>query len=240
MTKSVVEVDLPSVLLVHGAWHRPDHFRLLVDELSDVDVHTVRLASSGDDPAALGDMYADAEVIARAAAAIDGPVVVVAHSYGGIPTTQALTNARNVQRIIYLAAFQLRAGESLLSINGGALMPWTRRHRRDGVGDYVEAMTPMTVFYDDVETATAQSAIAQLGYQSYASKQQPLTQTAWQTIPSTYVICEADKAIPVATQEMFAQRADDIQRLSSSHSPFLSQPAELACLIRRSLGGSDD
>jgi hypothetical protein len=97
-------VTLPSVLLVHGAWHRADYFGLLVDELSDVDVHTVRLASSGDDPAALGDMYADAEVIAQAAAAIDGPVVVVAHSYGGTPTTQARANAGNVQRIIYQPA----------------------------------------------------------------------------------------------------------------------------------------
>jgi hypothetical protein len=46
-------MTLPSVLVVPGAWHKPDHFRLLVDELSDIDVHTVALASSGDDPAAL-------------------------------------------------------------------------------------------------------------------------------------------------------------------------------------------
>ena len=91
----------------------PTTFVALVDELADIDVHTVTLTSSGDDPAALRDMYADAEVIAQAAAAIDGPVVVVAHSYGGIPTTQALPYARNVRRIIYLAAFQLHAGESL-------------------------------------------------------------------------------------------------------------------------------
>jgi alpha-beta hydrolase superfamily lysophospholipase len=75
----------PSLLLVHGAWHRPEHLQLLVDELSGIDVHTVSLPSSGKDPAALGDMYADAEVVAAAAAAIDGPVVVVAHSYGGSP-----------------------------------------------------------------------------------------------------------------------------------------------------------
>jgi alpha-beta hydrolase superfamily lysophospholipase len=81
--------DLPSLLLVPGAWHKPDHLRPLVDELAGIDVHTVTLTSSGDDSAALRDMYADAEVIAQAAAAIGRPVVVVAHSYGGIPTTQA-------------------------------------------------------------------------------------------------------------------------------------------------------
>jgi inosine-uridine nucleoside N-ribohydrolase len=90
-------------------------------------------------------MYADAEAIAQAVAAIEGPVVVVAHSHGGIPTTQALPNARNVRRIIYLAAFQLQAGESLLSPSGGSPMAWERVHRRDGIGDYVEAMTPMIV-----------------------------------------------------------------------------------------------
>lgn len=43
-----------------------------IDELSGIDVHTVTLTSSGDDPAALGDMYADAEAIAQAVAAVDG------------------------------------------------------------------------------------------------------------------------------------------------------------------------
>jgi pimeloyl-ACP methyl ester carboxylesterase len=232
VTETVAGVELPSLLIVPGAWHKPDHFRLLIDELPGVDVHTVALTSSGDDPATLGDMYADAKVIAQAVAAIDGPVVVMAHSYGGIPTTQALRGATNVRRIVYLAAFQLKAGESLLSHGGGSLAPWSRLHRRDGVGDYVEAMTPMTIFYNDVDPGTARLAASELGFQSYASKQQRLTETAWETIPSTYVICEDDNAIPVAAQELIAQRADDVQRLSASHSPFLSQPAALARLVK--------
>jgi pimeloyl-ACP methyl ester carboxylesterase len=226
----------PSVLLVPGAWHTPHHFYLLIDELADLDVHTVALTSSGDDPATLRDMYADADVIAQAVAAIGRPVVVVAHSYGGIPTTQGLSNARNVRHIIYLASFQLLAGESLLSPNGRALMPWAKLHQHDGISDYVEVMTPEEVFYNDLDATTAANAVSQLGYQSYASMQQPLTETAWKTIPNTYIVCEADNAIPVAAQELMAKRADDVYRLNTSHSPFLSQPAALAPLIRRSLG----
>jgi pimeloyl-ACP methyl ester carboxylesterase len=228
-------MTLPSVLVVPGAWHKPDHFRLLVNELSDIDVHTVTLTSSGDDPATLRDMHSDAEVIAQAAADIDGPVVVVAHSYGGVPTTQAFREPGNVVRIIYVASFQLLAGEALVSANGGALMPWSRRRQRQVIGDYVEVISPITAFYHDVDAVIARRAVDQLGFQSYASMSQPLTATAWQTIPSTYVICESDNAIPVAAQEVMAGRADEVFRLPTSHSPFLSQPAALAGLIRRSI-----
>ena len=111
-----------------------------------------------------------------------------------------------------------------MSASGGPLMPWLRLHYRQGIGDYVEAMTPMTTFYNDVETSTARRAVSQLGYQSYASMQQQLAETAWKAIPSTYVICEADNAIPVATQELIAQRADDIQQLSTSRFPIPLAP----------------
>ena len=229
-------MTVPSVLIVPGAWHKPTHFRLLIDELADLDVHTVTLTSSGDDPATLRDMYADAEVIEQAVAAIDGPVVVVAHSYGGIPTTQGLANARNVRRINFVASFQLDAGESLLSQNPmGALLPWTELRHRDGIDDFVEAMTPERVFFNDLDATAASNAVSQIGYQSYSSMRQPLTETAWKTIPSTYIVCEADNALPVAAQERMAKRADVIHRMNTSHSPFLSQPAALASLIRGSL-----
>lgn len=94
------------------------------------------------------------------------------------------------------------------------------------------------MFYNDVDTTTAESAVCQLGYQSYASMRQELTAIAWKTIPSTYVVCESDNAIPVAAQELMAERADAVVRMNTSHSPFLSQPAALAQLIRRSLASA--
>lgn len=223
----------PSLLLVPGGWHKPEHLKLLIDELSDMDVHTVALTAPGDDPARLGDMYSDAEAIAAAAAAMDGPVVVVTHSYAGIPTTQGLAGATNVQRIVYLASFQLDAGESLFSSVGSEPAPWWKIHQQEGLGDYVEPMTPLDVFYGDVDPAIAEEAVSHLWkYQSFASKSQPLTEVAWKTIPSTYIIAESDNAIPLFAQELWSQRADRVLRINTSHSPFLSQPAELARLIR--------
>ncbi|MCG5436660.1 alpha/beta hydrolase [Micromonospora foliorum] len=224
-------MSLPSLVLVPGAWHKPAHLALLKDELRDVDVHIVALSSSGDDPAKLGDMHRDAALIEKAVAEIGGPVVVVAHSYGGIPTSEGLAGADNVRRIIYLAAFQVEIGESLLSSAGGAPAPWWKIHDGAGAGDYVEPVDPTTVFYGDVEPDIARQAVTQLGYQSYASKTQQQAGAAWHTIPSTYIVCESDNALPPVAQEYFATRADRVARMATSHSPFLSQPAALARLI---------
>ncbi|MFI6069900.1 alpha/beta hydrolase [Micromonospora sp. NPDC051227] len=224
-------MSLPSLVLVPGAWHKPEHLALLKAELRDVDVHIVALSSSGDDPEKLGDMHQDAALIEKAVAEIGGPVVVVAHSYGGIPTSEGLVGADNVRRIIYLAAFQIETGESLLSSAGGAPAPWWKIHDGADAGDYVEPVDPITVFYGDVDPDIARQAVTQLGYQSYISKTQEQTRAAWHAIPSTYVVCESDNALPPVAQEYFATRADRVARMATSHSPFLSQPAALARLI---------
>jgi pimeloyl-ACP methyl ester carboxylesterase len=222
-------MSAPSLLLVHGGWLRPAHWKLVIDELSGVDVHTVALPSSGDDPAALGDMFADADAISAAVAAIDGPVVVLAHSAGGVPTTQALAAASNVRRIVYVAAFLLDVGDSMLSSIGGEHAPWWRVNQERTA---FEATDAVDVFFGDVEAGLAQRAVSQLWrYQSYVAATQALTEAAWKVIPSTYLICEADNALPLSVQEPWATRAEKVLRIGTSHSPFLSRPAELARLI---------
>jgi pimeloyl-ACP methyl ester carboxylesterase len=222
----------PALLLVHGAWHRPAHWKLLTDELRGVDVHTVALPSSGDDPAALGDLFADAAAIAAAVAAIDGPVVVLAHSAGGVAAAQALTNSPNVRRVVYVAAFLPDVGESLLDSVGGLHPPnW----RVDPERTAIEVLEAVEVFYTDVEPSLAQRAVSRLWrYFSYPAVTQELTEVAWRAIPSTYVICEAD-SLPLFLQEGWAKRTDRVLRMGTAHSPFLSRPAELARLIEEEL-----
>lgn len=221
-----------TLVLVHGAWHGPWCWELLMEQLSGVEVRAVALSSSGSDPSQLGDLYADAEIVRSVVAEVDGPVVVCAHSYGGAPVAEALVGMGNLKHLVYVCAWQLDVGESLLGARQGIPPPWWEIHEAEG---FIDALRPREIFYGDVDSVTADAAIARLGHQSLASVSQPLTQASWRNIPSTYVICEKDSAIPPAVQEWMARRAHRVQRLDTSHSPFLSRPSRVADLLRNEL-----
>ncbi|SNT52663.1 alpha/beta fold hydrolase [Actinacidiphila glaucinigra] len=228
----------PTLVLVHGAWHGTWCWQPLIEQLPGLDVRTVALPSSGQDPAALGGLYDDAEMVAKAIADVGGPTVLLGHSYGGCPVTEAAAAAGNVERVIYLSALMQDVGDSVLSLVGGAYPPyWDVHEEPQGHADhgYFEAAQASHVLYSDVEPHLAQQAAARLSHQSLASVTQPLTQAAWRTIPSTYILCEHDLAIPLPLQEAMATHAQRTVRLQSGHSPFLSKPAELARILRQQL-----
>ncbi|MCU1610668.1 MAG: hypothetical protein JWM45_2584, partial [Pseudonocardiales bacterium] len=132
----------------------------------------------------------------------------------------------------YLCAWQGNVGNSLLGARHGIPPPWWEMHEVEG---YIDPLRPREILYGDVDPPTANAAIARLGHQSLAAVSQPLTQTSWRNIPSTYVLCENDCAIPPAAQEQMARRAARVQRLDTSHSPFLSQPSRVADILRNEL-----
>lgn len=214
-----------TLVLVHGAWHGSWAWQALIDALPGVDVRTVELPSSGTDVDALGDLHADVDVVRTTLAGIDGPVVVVAHSYGGLPVTEAA--GATVAHLVYLCAFMLDAGDSLIGTYGGARPPWCEVHDR-----HMVARTPAEVFYNGVDADVTARAVEQLGVQARAATEQALTRAAWREIPSTYIVCDRDRAIPPSAQEAMAQRAGTVLHLDAGHSPFLSQPTEVATLIR--------
>jgi pimeloyl-ACP methyl ester carboxylesterase len=78
----------------------------------------------GNDPAALGDRYADAAALRSALSEIGEPTVVLGHSYGGAVITEAVTADSGVAHLIYLCAFLLDKGESLAGAVGGTPPPW--------------------------------------------------------------------------------------------------------------------
>lgn len=107
-------------------------------------------------------------------------MVVCAHSYGGAPVTEALTGEGKVRRLVYLCAWQLDVGESLLGARHGTPPQWWDVHEAEG---YIDPLRPREIFYGDLEQVTADTSIARLGHQSLAAVSQPLTQASWNKIP---------------------------------------------------------
>jgi pimeloyl-ACP methyl ester carboxylesterase len=218
--------DECTVLLVHGAWHGAWCWDEVAERLrgEGTPVVTVDLPSV----ASGGDMYDDAQAVRDAIAAVDGETVVVGHSYGGVVITEGAAGAPGVRHLVYLTAFMLDEGESLLAIVGGSLPDWVVPAEGSGM----IAIDAERVFYNTSASDAAGAATARLRSQTKASFEQPVRSVAWRDVPSTYVICDSDNAIPVAAQEAMAARAGTTHRLDSDHSPFLTDPVAVADLIR--------
>lgn len=224
----------PTFVLVHSAWHGPWAWEPVVERLGaeGIEARLVKLPSVGSDPAALGDLYDDARAVREAIDAVEGPAVVVGHSYGGEAMTEGAADATDVLRLVYLTAFMLDTGESLFAAVGGAAPDWWI----DNGDGTLTADRPAEIFYNAAPADVADRAAARLVLQSKTAFMQPLRAAAWHQVPSTYVVCERDNAIPVFAQEAMSERADDVRRLDADHVSSLSRPDELTTILREVAG----
>ena len=222
-----VTSELPTVLLVQGAWHHPDAWLLLRGELFLRGLRTAvtNLPSAGAAPT--GSMHDDAAAIAAALAEIEGPTVVLAHSYGGVPATQATAAASGVSRLIYLSAYVPDENDSVFTLHG-------QPDPDDVSGLFPRIDSPRHSLYADLSDEQAAAAESRLIDQSMRSFVDRVTAVGWKDVPASYIVSDQDRAIPPAMQTEMARTAGaDVLHLDSSHSAFLSKPAELAELTVR-------
>lgn len=90
---------------------------------------------------------------------------------------------------------------------------------------------PRTQLDADVPAPVADQAIADLVEQRVQPWADRVTAAAWHTIPSAYIITEQDASLPLDLQHKMSAHTKQVRRIASSHSPFLSRPAELAALL---------
>ncbi|WP_432854682.1 alpha/beta hydrolase [Amycolatopsis sp. CA-161197] len=211
------------LVLVPGAWHGAWAWEPILPALRarGFDPVTVELPSTK----GAGDLRDDAGAVRAAVRGSTEPTVVVAHSYAGIPTSEATAGLAHVTRLVYVCAFMLDTGQSLTGVLGGAIPPWWDVDDEAGL---ITVNDARTAFYGDVDEELATQWSARLGAQTTASFQQPQLASGWHTIPSTYVVCNQDGAIPLEAQRGMAQQADHVVELDSAHSPFASRIEELA------------
>ncbi|MFG3166183.1 alpha/beta fold hydrolase [Streptomyces sp. NPDC048200] len=227
----------PTVVLVHGAFADAASWSGVVAELQS---HGIPVVAP---PNPLRGLAVDAAYVASVTAQIDGPVVLVGHSYGGAVITVAGA-ADNVVGLVYVAAYVLEEGESLGELQGRfADSPLATSLKQstypvDGAETAVEVTIEAQAFPDvfaadlpaDVTKvlAVAQRPLAAASFTEAAST------AAWRTKPSWALVAGADRAINPEVERFGAKRAGatTVEIEGASHAVAVSRPVDVAGLIR--------
>ena len=230
--------ESPLIVVVHGAWHGAWCWAKLQSELDSRGIPSlaVDLPGHGASVQPLGDLHGDAALINGLLRRLDRPVVLVGHSYGGAVITQAAAGAGNVAHLVYLTAFVLDEGETVVSLLQSMPPADTLLSKAMIIGDGVSTIDPELAhdaFFGRCDPMATPANIARLCPQPFATFSQPAIAAAWKTIPSTYVRCTADEAIHISHQDLMAARCTNVITLDTDHSPFSSMPVETAEILAR-------
>ena len=214
-----------SVLFVHGSFFSSWTWLPVIERLSSrgVECFTAELpfTSLADDVNVLRDHIA--ELRAR------GPVSVVCHSYTGITLSMA---GHDASHLVYVAARMPATGESQTALNAEWGPPEFRSCLRvdaDGVMSLADEATDF--LFHRSPPSLARVAMAYRRTMRSEIPVDPIVDPAWQSVPSSYVVCTDDRAVRVEQQRLRASWAQHRIELDCDHSPFLSAPDELAGFI---------
>src|SRR3954447_14636341 len=228
--------NVPTVVLVHGGFADASFWAPVVRELQSRNVPVLAPANP------LRGLAHDAEYIASFVNEIDGPVLLVGHSYGGAVISVAGASTPNAVGLVYVAAFALDEGESFAEI-----------FAEFGETPLVGAVRPSNYPLANGESAVELTIAPELYREAFAAdlpedvtrvlavRQRPFAAifedraqaAAWKSLPSWAGVATSDNAIPPDGERRMAQRAGaQTIEVDASHSIALSQPTAVAELIR--------
>jgi pimeloyl-ACP methyl ester carboxylesterase len=217
--------QVKNVVLVHGAFADGSGWRA-VAKILKADGYRVSVVQHPETS------YADDQKYTKAAIdAMDGPVVLVGHSYGGSVITEA-GNHPKVAALVYIAAFALDAGESCASIEQ-ALPQASKAFKSDSNGLWwIDQAHFVADFAADIPRDEAEfMAISQVPISTDAFTHK-VTSPAWKTKPTWYMVATADRSINPDQERMMAKRAKaKTVEVDSSHVAYMSHPKEAAKMI---------
>ena len=217
--------QIKNVVLVHGAFADGSGWEPVAQILMN-DGYKVAVVQHPETS------YADDQKYTKAAIdAMGGPVVLVGHSYGGSVITEA-GNHPNVKALVYIAAFALDAGESCATIEA-AVPQASKAFKPDSNGNWwIEQEHFAADFAADLPKDQAQfMAISQVPISTEAFTHK-VTNPAWKTKPTWYMVASEDRSINPEQERMMAKRAKArTVEVNSSHVAYMSHAKETAKLI---------
>jgi pimeloyl-ACP methyl ester carboxylesterase len=232
----------PTVVLVHGAFADASGWSGVIDRLERRGYPVIAPANP------LRGVSADADYLRAFLATIDGPIVLVGHSYGGVAITNAATG-NNVKALVYIAAFAPDEGDSVQSLGtlgtGGELGPTTLDLRPyptppgfpfPSLEGSIKLNVFRHIFAADLPRKQARTMALSQRPAALAALAEPSGPPAWKTIPSWYLIPTRDHAIGTDVLRAMAARIHPrkiIDAKGASHVVMISRPKLTTNLIVR-------
>jgi pimeloyl-ACP methyl ester carboxylesterase len=239
MSQATSDTAPLTVALVHGAFADSSSWNGVIERLQAKGIPVTAIANP------LRGISADSVYVASLIAQMPGPVLAVAHSYGGAVISNALTGASNVVGLVYVAAFAPDEGEKLGDVEAGskdsvlnsALVPH-QYPTASGTGTEfsIDPAKARDAFAGDLTEAqaaligTIQRPIADLAFG------EPSGAPAWKNLPCWAVVATGDKAAGTDVVRSMAERAGaDITQVDGSHVIMVSQPDVVTNVIMKAV-----
>lgn len=233
-----------TIVLVHGAWADAASWSGVTSRLQK-DGYTVWAV-----PNPLRGLSSDAAYVASILDTIPGPIILVAHSYGGAVITNAATGNPNVKALVYIDGFAPDEGETGYQLLGmqpppGAspscllgdpstifnFVPYPGAQNGD-VDLYIKPEVFPSCFANTIAAKQAAVLAASQRPITFSAGAEPSGPPAWKTIPSWYLVGTLDKVIPPYLQIFMAERANaQIVKVKAPHPAMITDPKDVADLI---------
>jgi pimeloyl-ACP methyl ester carboxylesterase len=233
-----------TIVLVHGDWADGSSWAGVIERLQEKGCAVVA------PPNLLRGPSADAAYLKSFLETIAGPIVLVAHSYGGFVITNAATGNPNVEALVYIDSFMPDEGETLGELAAkwgscisesalntvpydGGVDAYLRWDANGGYAGFAEC------FANGVEPEQAAVLAAAQRPASLAEYTEPSGPPAWKTIPCWSLIGTQDRVIPPPLQEHFCERAGArVTRVRAGHLSLISHPADVTAVILSAVGAA--
>ncbi|WP_228538315.1 alpha/beta hydrolase [Nocardia sp. XZ_19_385] len=234
----------PTVVLVHGAFADASGWQAVSAQLHQRGFPVVAV------PNPLRGLAYDTAYLQGLLAGIDGPKILVGHSYAGAVISNAAPGIADVRALVFAAAFIPDVGEALgglLEAHADPSVPalpqqvfqYARPDGSTGTEVWLDQAQFSTAFAADVDASTA--AFLAISQRPVAAEAfgEPATAAGWQTIASWALIATKDHAIAPSLERFMAERAGaQIREVDSSHAVMISQPGAVTDLIEQAYEGT--
>ncbi|PGH30940.1 hypothetical protein GX50_06297 [[Emmonsia] crescens] len=236
--------EKPSIIFLPGAWNGPEYFGDVTTQLNErgYEVHALHLLTAGLDPKSTpSDDIALVQKTTQALADEGKDVILVMHSYGGFVGSEsakgllkkdrlAQSKAGGIVHLVYLAGLPGIEGEILVE----NVPEWVKFQ-----GEWTTVENAQEIFYNDLPSSMVDELAAKLLPHAASIYTHPLAYAGYKYVPTTYLLCTQDQALPFKVQKAIVASAHGLMRTEicdAGHFCMLSMPERVTNVIIKAAG----